>query len=336
MATLSICIPTFNRAPFLAELLDSIVSQSHPEVEVVVSDDASPDDTAEVAKSYGNRIPNYRVIRQPANIGLDRNFLAVVEAASGDFVWLMGDDDRLEPGGIDRVLEALERWPGVSGLTLGVIDYDKTMQNPVGVRGMPPTQLVEDVEQVFNQLSHLLGFMSALVFDRRKWLAVAQDPSVQAFHNYYVQVYVIGRVIERFGQWGVVQEPCVGFRTGNDQFKTKFGWLQRLKIDVEAYGAIAEALFRDSPEVKTAMRQRVFDTHVMARVYNAKTNSDPTPGVVEAGRYLYGAYGDLPRFWTRALPALLAPKWLMRGVRTGYRTFSRGSGTARARRATSM
>ena len=332
MPTLSICIPTYNRSVFLAELLDSIIAQGIPNIEVVVSDDASPDDTALVAESYCARILNYRFIRQPENLGIDRNFLAVVGAATGDYIWLMGDDDRLEPGGARRVLDALDRWPGVSGLTVGVIDYDRVMSRSVGVRRMPPTQLIEGVGAVFSRMAELLGFMSALVVDRRKWNEIAADPAVKNFQNYYVQVYIIGRVIAQHVSWGVLQEPCVGFRTGNDQFKTKFGWLQRLKIDVEAYDEIAGALFVDDAPVYAAMRRRIFDTHVMARLSNAKTSQGATPGVFSAVRYLFRHYHGMPRYWTRALPTLLAPKWAIRAARVAYKRFVASSGAARARK----
>lgn len=336
MPTLSICIPTYNRSAFLAELLDSIIAQGMPEIEVIVSDDASSDDTALVAESYAGRIVKYRFIRQQRNLGLDRNFLAVVAAATGDYIWAMGDDDRLEPGGAARVLAALERWPGVSGLTLGVIDYDPTMRHVVGVRAMPATQLIEGIGPVFRRMAELLGFLSALVLDRAKCQEIAGDPSVDNFHNYYVQVYITGRVIERYRTWGVVQEPCVGFRTGNDQFKTGLGWLPRLKIDVRAYDQIADALFAQDAATHAAMRRRIFATHVLARIANAKTARAPTPGIWAAARYLFGSYGAMPAYWTRAVPALLAPKWAMRAVRAVYRRWATASGTARARQLSAL
>ncbi|WP_156679078.1 glycosyltransferase family 2 protein [Sphingomonas profundi] len=331
MPTLSICIPTYNRSRCLAELLDSIIAQDLPEIEVVVSDDASPDDTVAVAERYRGRIARLTFLSQPVNIGLDRNFLAVVEAATGDYIWLMGDDDRLEPGGARRVLDALRRWPDVHGLTLGVIDYDVTMERPAGLRATPPTQRLTGVGQVFGELADLLGFMSALVVDREHWRRMAADPSARAFENYYIQVYLVGRIVGRDGGWGVVQEPCVGFRTGNDQFEVKFGWFQRLRIDVAAYDQLADALLADDPAAHAAMRHRVFDTHVMARINNAKTAPGRTPSVWRAAGYLFGPYGAMPRFWTRGLPTLFAPKWIIRHARSLYKRYGSRSGAARAR-----
>ncbi len=331
MPTLSICIPTYNRSSCLAELLDSIVAQDMPDLEVVISDDCSPDDTVAVAERYRANLSNLRVIRQVRNIGLDRNFLAVVEAATGDYAWLMGDDDRFEPGGARRVLEALGRWPGILGLTVGVIDYDPTMRHPVGIRAMPASQRLEGACATFSMLAEHLGFMSALVIRREPWRAVARDPSTSAFENLYVQVYIVGRVLDRSGGWGVVQEPCVGFRTSNDQFLARFGWFKRLMIDVVAYDQIADTLFGDDDEAHGTMRRRIFDTHVMARLRNAKMGAGRTPDVWRAMLFLFARYKVMRGFWLGALPTLLAPKWFIRTARTAYQRFRTSSGAGRAR-----
>jgi glycosyltransferase involved in cell wall biosynthesis len=306
-----------------------------PDIEVVISDDASPDNTAEVVEEYKVKLPNIKFIRQAVNIGLDRNFLSVVENASADYVWLMGDDDKLEPGGLAKVLAALANWPGVGGMTIGVIDYDSSFRFPVGLKQMPPTERLRGTEAVFGKLAHLLGFMSTLVVDRRKWALVCREDPVLKYENYYVQVYIIGRIVDRFGDWGILSAPCVGFRTSNDQFLSKFGWLKRLKIDVVAYDQIARALFTQNPRARNAMRARIFDTHIMARIRNAKTSNEPTAGVFDAFTFLYGHYKGFPKFWLSALPTLVAPKWMIRNVRFAYQAYSSRSGAARARALTS-
>jgi len=332
MPQISICIPTYNRSRMLAELLDSIIDQGlEDEIEVVVSDDASPDDTVEVGRAYEKKIKNFKFIAQPKNLGLDANFLAVVAAASAPYIWLMGDDDRLEPGGAQKVLDAIRRWPDAVGLTLGVLDYDVEMRELVGVRAMPPTQLLAGAEEVFSTIVDLLGFMSALVVRRDLWNRYAQDPAIASVKNYYVQVLILGRVIGADGKWGVVNEPCVGFRTGNDQFAVKFGWVDRLKIDVDAYNEIADSLFSKSSPAHSMMRKRVFNTHVTARVVNAKTAAGGSRGSLKALGMLARSYMDMPKFWTRAVPLLLAPSSVLRAVRKAYKAHAKSSGASRAR-----
>ena len=334
MTRLAICIPTYKRSAMLAELLDSIAEQDRPDLQVIVSDDASPDDTAEVASGYNGRLRNYRFIRQPKNIGMDRNFMAAIEAADADYVWLMGDDDKIEPGGIARVIDALADWPDVGGLTLGVIDYDPTMSYATDVRAMPATQRFHDVASVFGNMAEVLGFMSALVVRRDAWLAVANDPAVRAFENYYVQVYILGRVIEQVGSWGVVKEPCVSFRSGNDQLFDKLGWRKRLEIDVIAYEQIARALLVDDPKAMKSMRRRIFDTHVERRVRTAKDYPGGDRGTVRAALFLARNYWDMPAFWVKVLPRTLTPSWAIAGGRSAYHraraAIGRPSGTADA------
>ncbi|WP_159982174.1 MULTISPECIES: glycosyltransferase family 2 protein [unclassified Novosphingobium] len=332
MPTLSICIPTYNRSHCLAELLDSIIAQDMPQIEVVVSDDGSPDDTAALARSYGGRIARFTLLCQPVNIGVDRNIRAVTEAATGDYIWLIGDDDRLEPGGARRVMDALERWPGVVGLTLGVVDYDVTLRHVTGLRAMPRTQRIEGAAAVFSRSAHLLGYISGTVVDRRKWNAASADPSARAMKNLYSPVYILGRAIGATGTWGIVNEPCIGFRSGNDQLKRRVGWLERLKIDVRAYDEIADLLFADDRAAHRAMCKRVFDTHILARIVNATTSGEDSGERLKAATYLIGRYAAMPRLWLLGLPMLLAPAIMLRAVRSAYRRMAGSSGTARARR----
>jgi len=107
---LTIAIPTYNRAERLARLLDSILveSKSLPwPLEVVVSDNASTDDTPQVVSAYLSR-GSIKYRRNPTNLGFDRNLAAVVGCADGEFVWLMGDDDRVAPGFLPKLGSILQ------------------------------------------------------------------------------------------------------------------------------------------------------------------------------------------------------------------------------------
>ncbi|EJU11041.1 glycosyl transferase family protein [Sphingomonas sp. LH128] len=331
MPTLSICIPTYNRSACLAELLDSILAENSADVEVVVGDDASPDDTEAVAATYADRLARFTYFRHPVNVGVDGNIAAVAARATGDYVWLMGDDDRIERGGIRRVLSALSAWPDAIALTVGVVDYDVTMRRMTGIRKMPRTQCFTGVGPAFSHLAELLGFISATLIRRTHWEAAAADPRARAMTNLYSQVYIAGLAVGARGRWGVVEEPCVGFRSGNDQLKRRVGWLERLKVDVRAYDEIAQLLFPDDARVRRAMARRIFDTHVIARIVNAKTEGTTARDALLAGLYLLRRYFALPRFWAFAVPLLVTPGAAVRAIRRAYQGTIRESGSGRAR-----
>lgn len=113
---LSVCIPTFNRANLLESALYSLAPQvkaTYPDVELVVSDNCSTDDTCEVverARSWGP----IRYYCNPRNEGFARNLMRLTnELARGEFAWVLGDDDLVRPGGIERILAVLKAHPEV-------------------------------------------------------------------------------------------------------------------------------------------------------------------------------------------------------------------------------
>jgi glycosyltransferase involved in cell wall biosynthesis len=108
---LSICIATRNRARMLGEALEHMGEQLTEDVEVVIVDGASTDNTAEVVEAKRLRYPQIRYFPQSSNSGIDGDFDKAVELARGEYCWPMSDDDHLAGGAADRVLGMLESLP---------------------------------------------------------------------------------------------------------------------------------------------------------------------------------------------------------------------------------
>lgn len=106
---LSAVIPTRNRARMVGEAVESALCQRNGEVEVIVVDDASTDDTANVlARSFASRI---HVLRLPQRRGAGAARNAGVRLASGELVAFLDDDDLWLPGKLDAELRVFERFP---------------------------------------------------------------------------------------------------------------------------------------------------------------------------------------------------------------------------------
>ena len=103
---LTLAIPTHNRAGCLQELLFSLAEQfnDEPRVELIISDNASTDETPTVVTGFAERGLRVRYIRNAENIGADANFLQCFEQAKGKYVWLFSDDDLLVPGGLAKII----------------------------------------------------------------------------------------------------------------------------------------------------------------------------------------------------------------------------------------
>lgn len=97
----SVVIPCYNQGRYLRDAVDSVLSQSHGHVEVVVVNDGSTDDTADVAASYGERI---RVVSQP-NAGLAAARNAGIRVAQGAYVMVLDADDTLDADCVEHRLQ---------------------------------------------------------------------------------------------------------------------------------------------------------------------------------------------------------------------------------------
>jgi hypothetical protein len=105
-------VPCYKLAHLLRECLDSILTQSFHDFEVLIMDDCSPDDTAAVAQSFQD--PRVKYVRNEPNLGHLRNYNKGLEMAAGDYIWLISADDRLRtPDVLQRYVETMEANPGV-------------------------------------------------------------------------------------------------------------------------------------------------------------------------------------------------------------------------------
>ena len=108
----SIGIPAYNRPLELERAVRSAIDQDHPQIEVVISDDASSD--AQVAATclrLQAESARVRFIRQPANLGHDRNYQRVLEEARGEYFMWLADDDWLDPTYVSKCLGVLLAQP---------------------------------------------------------------------------------------------------------------------------------------------------------------------------------------------------------------------------------
>lgn len=101
-------IPTFNRAAWLRESLASVLAQTFTDFKVIVSDNASEDDTAAVVRSFDDPRIDYR--RSERNVGSLANINRLIAMADTEFIAIVPDDDLLYPEHLRRAVELLERY----------------------------------------------------------------------------------------------------------------------------------------------------------------------------------------------------------------------------------
>lgn len=106
----SIGIITYNHGQFITECLDSIRLQTYPNIELVISDDGSKDDTADVIRHYALQYPDFkfRFVAQPQNLGISKNSNFVFDQTDGEYFACFAGDDIMMPQKIERQVKALQ------------------------------------------------------------------------------------------------------------------------------------------------------------------------------------------------------------------------------------
>jgi glycosyltransferase involved in cell wall biosynthesis len=104
----AIAIPTYNRQAKLERAILSALHQTHRSVEVTVFDNASPDGTEELCKSFLERDARFHYVRHPRNVGGTANFNAALEQSKAEFFMWLGDDDWIDPDYVERCLGLLQ------------------------------------------------------------------------------------------------------------------------------------------------------------------------------------------------------------------------------------
>jgi glycosyltransferase involved in cell wall biosynthesis len=142
----SVIIPAYNRARFIAEALKSVLEQSLPPYEVIVVDDGSTDNTAEVVQQYGPAVTYLR--QENAGAGAARN--CGISHSSGEWVAFLDSDDTWLPLYLEKQSEQIDRYP-------------KAVAHQTNAKILHPTGTSEDLYAVYKYLAHFKGRPSMLI-----------------------------------------------------------------------------------------------------------------------------------------------------------------------------
>jgi glycosyltransferase involved in cell wall biosynthesis len=111
LPTVTFVVPCYGLAHYLRECVESIVAQTHRDLEILVLDDRSPDDTAAVSRALVAAHPDREItyVQNPENLGNIRNYNKGIGLARGRYVWILSPDDRLRsPHVVERYVALME------------------------------------------------------------------------------------------------------------------------------------------------------------------------------------------------------------------------------------
>lgn len=143
----SICVPTYNRASALRESLKSICGQDYAPLEILISDNCSPDETEKVCREIARADTRVRYVRQPRNIGLYGNHNFCINESRGEFLGLFHDHDERAPQIVSQCVDFLCRHPDV-GVVCSDWELIDESGEVIGVRDSPVEPITPGLEYI--------------------------------------------------------------------------------------------------------------------------------------------------------------------------------------------
>lgn len=183
---ISICMPVYNGAKVIQPTLDSILSQSFSNFELIIVNDKSTDNTKEIIKSYKDKRVHY--FENKVNLGYSKNIEECRKKAKGDIIYLMGQDDILAREALKDTYEAFIFSDDIGAVTRPYFWFDKDIKVPVRAKSsmnLSKNEIVtinDDPSRIITML-HTLDQLSGLAY-RRKYMDMPFHEDVFPCHVY--------------------------------------------------------------------------------------------------------------------------------------------------------
>ena len=203
--SISVAIPHYQHRRHLEKVLMSVLDQDFEDMEIVVSDDGSPDDSNSVIpQMLASAGRAHRYYAQEANLGYDGNLRFVISASLGRYVFVLGNDDALaSPQTLSRVFESLRSmdFPEVA-----FTDYASWADPREVTRRSTGTKMLGAGPETALRNFRSLSFVSGLIFDRA---ASAGHETDRWDRSIYYQMYLGSRIVAAGGRMASISIPAV-------------------------------------------------------------------------------------------------------------------------------
>lgn len=254
----SICIPTYNRAGMIGKAIESALGQTYRNIEVIVVDNASCDNTDAVVAEYVDK--RLRYVKNERNLGLFGNFNRCIELAAGKYLHILHSDDYIDADFTARCVSFFQVHPTV------VMTSTRAC---IVSHGFEKDTISSDIDFV---LTAPEGFRRLL--DTRSYITC---PSVMVLRDIYREVGLFSLEYpysSDFYQWlriaqchdiGFVSGVCVYYRTGEHSetfrflFSSPQGYLDMLRMFVQLQLDMGEEFDQYAVEFLASQRRFIQD-----------------------------------------------------------------------------
>lgn len=305
---LTIAIPTYNRRKELELLLSVLAPQlvSHPEIELYISDNASPDDTPALVQRFQSEGLVVRYHRHSENIGSDANFLSCFRAARGKYFWLFGDDDIILPGTIDNLLSHLNRgdFDIIYATSYGFReDYLAERQSdPLGRH----FHTITDARRMARVVNIMFTFVSGMIVNKERLDSLPHEDSSAFLSTNLVQLSWVLPLLLHHRRSLVLWDRPVAARQG------AAGGYSLGVIFGEKLSSVCNRCLPGRPDLVSAITNFALRRWFPSVIFDLRASGNKDLHLEEADALLQSCYGSNFRYWVFTWPVIKLPLSLAR------------------------
>ncbi|MCX6815396.1 MAG: glycosyltransferase family 2 protein [Candidatus Aenigmarchaeota archaeon] len=313
---ISIVIPTYNRSYHLKMALDSIVSQNPKGIEILISDNASKDNTMLLCKGYAKKYPFVRYFRNGKNLEFDKNILSGIKKAKGKYIWLFGDDDVMNNDAIDYVKKLIE-----NNNKVGIITVNYKIKN--FKTGKVFNKKIIDINstekltsnEFLGKVAHYLVFVSINIIRRdliKKIFIKTKNYIGSGIVHYFIVLSACGINKSALSSDKILVTQYFNTTRYNenkkgadkevdnlDSFDINIIWFHKILLDVKHYyGSIAIYKFVNN-YISYSMKCEVYDTKLKGRLNLRRM------------LFLFKLHWKYPNFWFYIFPLFFIPRKIL-------------------------
>ncbi len=223
----SFCVPTFNRADYLRQTLDSALNQTEEDFEIIVVDDASTDSTEKIMENISD--PRIRYIRNSKNLGVPQNYNYVFSLAQGEYICLLEDHDLLEPNYLEELLPLFKTHPQLSFAFCSIVMIDQNGNKKINFSPTFP-KIHSGRKALRNLLIRVTCPCSITTLIRKSFLSDFKEPFSSEFW-WYADINLWMQLASK-GDVGYVQSPLLQMRfREQDHFLKGKEWRTFFAVD---------------------------------------------------------------------------------------------------------
>ena len=312
---LSLCIPTYNRALLLREALEAIAGQGDAalfeRIEIIVSDNASPDGTSDVVNTITQQYPCLKLayFRQPENVGVNQNIYDVVQRASGEFVWILSDDDVLLPGALSQFFALRQAYPAQDAFCLNMRTFQSDPHEEGVSKAVLPLEhdmFLPDRDAALLLFGTWITFISVVVFRKSALTRDDYDQKIDTWLGYCYQF------LDTLNHGAVVL--CRPYLAVRDNYRGGYNFFEVFVTRFQYLLNYAQEIGYSPQVTRQVLRQhlRMFLFPFLSAYKRRFCTEKPLMNYHEGAKRMLQAYGADPYLLFIVLPLLFAPPALLR------------------------